>query len=219
MQKTVTALKIQKKNPGRVNVYLDGEFAFGLSRIVAAWLRIEQVLSEEDIHHLQEREIKEAASQAAQRLLGYKPRSAEELRQRLRRKGFAEAVVDETVARLRENGQLDDRQFAADWVENQSVFRPRGRRLLKYELHHKGVDESSIQQALETASSEEDLAYQAASRKARLLSGLEKQEYRRKLIEFLARRGFSYGTAAQVTARMWNEIHQTGAAPEDEVGS
>ena len=38
LMKKITALTVQKKNPNRVNVHLDGEFAFGLARIVAAWL-------------------------------------------------------------------------------------------------------------------------------------------------------------------------------------
>ena len=48
----ITGLKLQKRNNDRVNVYLDGEFAFGLSRIVAAWLRTGQELSDEKIAEL-----------------------------------------------------------------------------------------------------------------------------------------------------------------------
>ena len=40
MSGLITALKVQEHNTGRVNVYLDGEFAFGLSRITAAWLKV-----------------------------------------------------------------------------------------------------------------------------------------------------------------------------------
>ena len=36
MSGTVSGLEIQKKNKERVNVYLDGEFAFGLSLLEAA---------------------------------------------------------------------------------------------------------------------------------------------------------------------------------------
>ena len=38
--KKITAIVAQKKKRNRVNIYLDGEFAFGLSRIVAAWLHV-----------------------------------------------------------------------------------------------------------------------------------------------------------------------------------
>ena len=42
----VTALKVQARNKNRVNVYLDGEFAFGLVKIEAVRLRLGQELSE-----------------------------------------------------------------------------------------------------------------------------------------------------------------------------
>jgi regulatory protein len=47
--KKITALEVQKKNPNRVNLHLDGEFAFGLARITAAWLKVGDVLSDEKI--------------------------------------------------------------------------------------------------------------------------------------------------------------------------
>ena len=52
MGKQITDLKAQKRNHQRVNVYLDGEYAFGLSRIVAAWLHVGQELSPEKIKEL-----------------------------------------------------------------------------------------------------------------------------------------------------------------------
>ena len=45
MGRKITALKAQKRNSQRINVYLDDEFAFGLSRFAAAWLQIGQELS------------------------------------------------------------------------------------------------------------------------------------------------------------------------------
>ena len=49
MDQKITALKAQKRNPNRINVYLDGIFAFGLARVVAAWLQVGQTLSDEKI--------------------------------------------------------------------------------------------------------------------------------------------------------------------------
>jgi regulatory protein len=45
--KKITAISVQKKNPNRVNIYLDGEFAFGVARITAAWLKNGDELSDE----------------------------------------------------------------------------------------------------------------------------------------------------------------------------
>ena len=83
MAKKITALKLQKRNKDRVNVYLDDEFAFGLSRIVAAWLRTGQELTEEKIAELQAQDNVEVALQRALNFLSYRPRSEEEVRRNL----------------------------------------------------------------------------------------------------------------------------------------
>ena len=84
----ITALKVQKKNPNRVSIYLDDEFAFGVSRIVAAWLQVGQILSDEKIASLQQAENQEAALQRALLLLSYRPHSEAEIRKKLSGAGF-----------------------------------------------------------------------------------------------------------------------------------
>ena len=65
MDHCITALKVQKKNPNRVSVYLDEGYAFGVSRIVGAWLQIGQILSDEKIAVLQQQDGPEWASVVA----------------------------------------------------------------------------------------------------------------------------------------------------------
>src|SRR5258706_9029664 len=44
-----------RANPNRLNLYLDGEYAFGVARIVAAWLKVGLELDEKKIEQLQVR--------------------------------------------------------------------------------------------------------------------------------------------------------------------
>src|SRR5262245_14647340 len=81
----VTAIEIQKRSPNRVNVYLDGEFAFGLARIVAAWLKVGQDLDEKKIEQLQAEDARERALQQAILFLSYRVRSESEIRRNLRK--------------------------------------------------------------------------------------------------------------------------------------
>jgi len=81
MAKKITGLKLQKRNKNRVNVYLDGEFAFGLSRIVAAWLHTGQELSDEKIAELLSKDDVEIALQRALNFLSYRARSEKEVKQ------------------------------------------------------------------------------------------------------------------------------------------
>lgn len=214
MDRTITALKAQKRNPNRVSVYLDGEYAFGLARIVAAWLSVGQELSESKIQSLQSQDAQEVAFQRALRFLSYRPRAVNEVEKKLSEHGFDEQEIETVVTRLKEGGLLDDEQFARMWVENRSSFRPRGRRVLTMELRHKGVPEDSIQLALQETQSETNLAYQAALKQARRLNGLDWQGFREKLSAFLARRGFSYGTIAPVVRRVWAERENAESQPD-----
>jgi len=206
MERRVTALKAQKRNPNRINVYLDGEFAFGLARIVAAWLQVGQDLSEDKIASLQAQDTLEEAYQKALLLLGYRPRSESEIERRLNGQGFEEGAIAHVLERLRQNGLVGDAVFAQSWAENRSEFRPRGRRLVAMELRQKGVSEEAIQTALTQMADEDTLAYQAASRHARRWAGLEWPVFRQRLSAYLGRRGFAYETFAPLVRQVWEEV-------------
>ena len=202
---TVTALKVQKRNPQRVNVYLDGEFAFGLARITAAWLHIGQELSAEKIAQMQAEDAREVGYQQALRLLSYRPRASAEVRRNLEKHAMPAEVIEDVLARLQRAGLLNDSRFAQAWVDNRSEFRPRGRRALAVEMRQRGLDDESIQQALAEVD-EEALADQAASKQSRRLAGLDETAFKHKLSGFLARRGFGYAVIRDTVDRHWNKI-------------
>jgi regulatory protein len=207
MDRTVTALTAQKKNPNRINVFLDGEFAFGLSRIVAAWLRIGELLTDEKIARLQEQDSLEIATQRAIDLLSYRPRAEAEIRKRLSDSGFGSGEIEEVLGRLRQAGLVSDESFARAWADNRAAFRPRSHRMVAAELRQKGVADETIEQALSELPADGDLAYQTAERYARRLDGLEWEDFRKKLGGHLGRKGYGYEVVAEVTRRIWNEIH------------
>lgn len=207
--KKITAISVQKKTPNRVNIHLDGEFAFGVARITAAWLKIGDELSDEKIASLLSEDARERAYQQAMLLLSYRARSEKEIRQNLHKHEYPEDVVETTVERLRGAGLVNDDEFAQAWVENRSTFRPRSRRALAMELRQKGLNDEIVQAAV-SAVDEETLAYEAAQKRLGRLKGLEWNDFRKKLSEFLARRGFPYSIIAPVVTRAWSETHPTG---------
>jgi len=213
--KKITALVVQKRNPNRVNVHLDGEYAFGLARIVAVWLRVGQELDEEKLKRLQVEDARERAVQQALLFLSYRARSESEIRQNLRKHEMPEEVIEETLARLRQDGLANDGQFAQAWVENRSTFRPRSRRMLAMELRQKGLNDEAVSSALEDVD-DEPLAYEAAKKRAPRLKALEWADFRKKLSEFLARRGFSYSVIAPVVTRIWNDLQKDEKPYEEE---
>src|SRR4030065_1624504 len=181
----VTALKVQKHHPNRVNVYLNNEFSFGLSRITAAWLQVGQELSPSKIAKLQADDAREVAYLQALRFLDYRPRSRAEVRRNLEKRAVPTDVINDVFKRLERSGLVNDERFAKDWVDNRSEFRPRSRRALAYELHKRGLGDTSIEKALEGLN-EETMAYQAAIKKDRRNENRPLRDFHNKLGRFLA---------------------------------
>ncbi|MRR30375.1 regulatory protein RecX [bacterium] len=214
MEREITGIKAQKKNPDRVSIYLDGEYGFGLSRIVAAWLQIGQRLDDKKIESLLASDASEVAYNKALRLINLKPRTEKELRLKLISGGFTGGQCDSVLQRLREAGLVADDRYARQWVENRNEMHPRSRRLISLELRQKGVADEVIEQVLEDSSADEDLALKAATQYARKLTITDGMKFRARLSAFLARRGFSYGTIAPIVRSVWEAVQSENTHPE-----
>jgi len=188
-----------------MNIYLDGEFAFGLSSILAAWLTEGQELSEEKVVTLQTEDELEITYQKALHYLGYRPRSSSEVRQNLLKRGVSDELVEKTITRLRQAGLVNDQEFARAWIENRNTFQPRSKSALRFELHRKGLSDELVQPVLDELVDDQPLALEAGRKYSHRLTGLAWPEFRMKLSGFLARRGFSYGTLTPIVSEIWKE--------------
>lgn len=204
--KKVTAIREGRRGK-RVNVFLDGKFAFSLETEVAVreGLGVGQELSEGDIEALTGADLFQRCLNAALRYLGYRPRSEAELRQRLRRRGFNGGNVEATLDKLKEQGLVNDLAFAEFWKDTRQSFSPRSQWLTRAELRQKGVAEDIIDRVVADVD-DEDSAYRAAASKARSLPKTDYQSFRRRLGEYLKRRGFGYGVINHTVQQVWQEM-------------
>ena len=203
----ITALTTQKRNAERINVFLDGQFAFGLAAAAATGLRTGQVLSEQDISDLQQKDDFQKARKSAVHLISRRPCSVEEVRRNLRKKSFDDLLIDQVLDQLIAVELLDDAAFAAYWVEQREAFKPRSRLALRQELHQKGVQRVVIDTALEQVD-EVSAARQVAEKQARQWTLLSKDEYRIKLGRFLQRRGFPYDVIVDTINATWQALNE-----------
>lgn len=216
MMKRVTSVEQQAKlGSKRLNIFLDGKYAFSLVEDLAARLRPGDYLSDEEIAELQTQDDIQQVYEAALNLLSYRPRSVSELKGRLERKGHDPEMIEEVLAKLERQGIIGDELFARFWVENRQAHSPRGGRMLRMELRYKGVDRETIEEALPDEAEEDQAALKVARAKVRSLKGLEWLEFRRRLGDYLARRGFSYETAREITKQVWAEEQGASAGEED----
>lgn len=146
------------------------------------------------------------AREIALRQLTVRQRTRAELQAALKRKNVPDEAAREVLDRFTEVGLLDDAAFARDWVAA-GARRMRGRRVLVQELSAKGVAPELIDAALAVTDPSADLevALEFAQRKARRLSGLDRQVRYRRLSAALQRRGFAGGVIAQVVRQVLDE--------------
>lgn len=140
-------------------------------------------------------------------LLSFRARSECELERRLLRAGHAPSAAESALLRCRELGYLDDRAFALAHVRDRLRLRPKGRRALRSELFRKGVDgdlaEAAIDEAFaESGLDETDLARRLAGKRVNALEGIEAGTARRRLMGYLARRGFPPPVVRAVVAEV-----------------
>lgn len=205
----VTLLERQKKNSERVNVFLDGEFAFGLNIMDALQLKKGQELDEQSVAELQHKDSIVKAIDVAVNLLSYRPRSKNEIRQKLRKKDYEEIVIETAIERMVTRGYLDDQAFARFWIESRNRSKPRGKRALSYELRNKGVSDAIIRELLEELVDESSGAYEAAQKRIRRMRGKTQYEFKRKVGAFLQRRGFNYEAVNQALETIIEELQES----------
>ncbi len=203
----ITRLVASKGRPKKVKVYLDGKYAFSLEAAVAleARLHTRQELSQPKIDRLEHENRLKRALAAAGRLLSFRPRSERELKLKLTQKGFDAATVAASLKYLKEHGLVDDAAFARYWAENRTTFSPRSQRLVQLELRQKGVT-AEVAEEMSGEVDDEAAAYAAGAKRASRLDISDYEEFRRRLGEYLRRRGFGYDVINRSVKRLWQEI-------------
>lgn len=209
MENVITRVEQQKNNPQRVNIFINDEFAFPLSRVNAAWLKPGQTLSEQKIKDLIDADNKEKALSLALRFLSFKPRTRYEVEQKLIKSGVLKTDILYVIDRLMETELINDMRFAQDWVEIRSQSKPRSRRIVKMELKAKRIPEDVIEDVLQTIQPDVQSAEKAAVTYSKRLSGVQFDVFRKRMNGFLLRRGFSWDVISQVTQDVWKKVNQT----------
>lgn len=142
---------------------------------------------------------------AALRLLTARSRTVSDMRERLGRR-FSREAVEQTLARLLEEGLLDDAEFAQQWRQSRERRKPRSRSMIELELKQKGIAEDVIVDTLEDYDSL-DAAYRSATRYAARLATADRPTFDRRVGAYLNRRGFDPSVTKQTLQRLRDELN------------
>jgi regulatory protein len=208
-EKIVTKIESQKRNPKRRSIFIDGKFAFGLDEEVLYKLGVKKgdSLTEQQIQRITKEERKKEAKDVALKILSFRRRTEKQVKDKLQKKGFDEKTIKATIDKLKEFDLINDIEFATAWVKDRLAFKPRGKKLLKQELWKKGIKKEIIEQVTEELCQNEDKsALELLEKIKKRYKDLEEKAAKRRMFNFLLRRGFSYEVARQVLAQLTQSL-------------
>ena len=200
----ITKISAQK-NTERLNIYLDGVFAFGIRQELLGDydLHVGKELKKNEIARInKEDEIKRCLDKAY-RYLFYRPRSEKEVTDKLLEK-YPEKTVAAALKKLKEYKYVDDRAFIKFWLDSRA--NSRGPALLRLELIQKGIPKTLIEESLSSINKEaliEDALKLVRGKKK--YRDLDANDLYKKVAPFLSRRGYSYDVIKIVLKSMKSE--------------
>jgi regulatory protein len=193
--RVIGAVVPDPRRAGSVRILVQGRPLFTIPREIAEQERLEpgMPLGESLLARLGHAADEEAAFRTALRYLERRPFAARDLARRLVLKGHPPLAAEAARARAERMGLLDDARFTLHYVQTRAV-RGRGPLRLRRDLAVLGVERGLVDQVLaEAFGSDGGEAAQAdavARRRLMQLRGLPRPVQRRRLLAFLARRGF-----------------------------
>jgi regulatory protein len=211
----VSQISEQKRRPNRRNVFLDGVFAFGCNvNVIAKFrLRVGQQLTADEVQQIQLGAVKQECFDAAIRFIESRLHSRAELRRKLARREYGDAVLDATLDDLARLGYVNDARFAHTKALSAAQHKHHGRRRAMVELFKAGVVGETARRAVEEvyeATDSTGIARALAMKQRPRLLKLDGIVARRRLIGMLLRRGFDYDLIRPVV----DEVLGQEAIPE-----
>lgn len=198
---TLTRLERQKRLRHRINLYLDGAYAFSIleETAIRAGLRVGDTFDERSLEELRSSAESDMAREKALALLQRRPHSSRELQQKLRGRKFSAEAITSAIERLVASGLVSDEAFARAFTHDALLRRPSGRIVLEQALRAKGVRgelaRDIVRESLD-GPREQEFAILAARKAARRRSGrsvgVDQQREILRVTRLLVRRGFSW---------------------------
>jgi regulatory protein len=213
---TVVNLKRKKRTKEWYLIYLnDGrEILSYIDFIVKFKVKVGKQLTEEQIKEMKSESEVILAKEIAYRFISYKPRTLKEVSDKLKAKGFQSDLVSKVVEELKNYGFINDLEYARNFVLNKSRSKTLGALALRRELLSKGISSEIVDEVLserENLIDEFEIALDLAQGKLKQIKSLKKRkrgrdEYKRRIYEFLLRRGFKFETINRVMREVFDDF-------------
>lgn len=201
-RKKITRIEKPYQHKERYHIYVDGEYFLSVHEDILVKYRLHKgmEIDESEIQQWLEAEEYNKVKQMALRYLSYKPRTTQEVKMYLNRKGCEGDTIEQVIDEMEKNGFLNDLEFAKAWVNERQRHKGYGKRRLKQELLKKGMDPAVVDEVLIHIEEEDErqLAISIAERRYLRLCHESWPRIERRLGNYLLRQGFSMGMVYEV---------------------
>lgn len=188
----ITAIKQQQRQSHRYSFFVDGRYSFSLSEAVFLEHRLHtgQELDARELKQLKELSGQDKLYGLALHYISLRPRSIWEMETYLSRKKATTTEAQEILNKLTALGLLDDLNFARSWIQQRRLLKSVSKRRLVQELHQKHIADDLVDEVMNEDQTDELEVLQALITRRRQQTKYQNND---KLMQYLARQGFSYG--------------------------
>ncbi|EKQ56244.1 MAG: hypothetical protein A370_02135 [Clostridium sp. Maddingley MBC34-26] len=188
-------MEIQKRNKERVNLFLDGEYAFSISAelVYKEGLKLNNDIDSDKLKALAEKDSMARCKEAGLRIIERTYKTEKELREKLKLKGYEDNAVDYCIDFLKKYNYINDTNYSKAFINDK--LNSMGSQKIRYALIQKGISREIIDEELTNLSTENEkiVAFNIGKKKYNSIIKNETDEYKisGKLYRYLISKGYS----------------------------
>lgn len=198
----ITKIEIQKRNKERVNIYLDGEYAFSINAelVYKENLKVKDEVDIDKLKSVADKESYIRCKNSAIKIIERSYKTEKEVIDKLRLKGYEDKHIDSSIKFLKEYNFLNDNYYAEAFVRDR--LNTKGSQRIKQDLMRKGISKDIIEEKISDIdkNAEKDVARKLAEKKIGIIKKSENDIYKisGKLYRFLISKGYTYDIVKEV---------------------
>ena len=127
--------------------------------------------------------------------------------QRLQNKGFESAMIQQIIQKLEREGVLNDQKMIHETIQYAIHGKRLGRNGIRFAFKTRAITQTMIEEKLKIYSkeAESDLAEMLGRERWEKLSPIETERKKKRVYDFLVRKGFNYDLSRSVIETIGNE--------------
>jgi len=206
----ITKLEIQKNNKEKINVHIDGKYSFSVTSNTALDYKLKENMdiSEAVIEEIKEKDLPKLAVLHAINILSYASKTEQELKIKLKQKGYDEHAIEYAIEKIKKYGYIDDESYVESFIKNKAIPNGWGEQKILVALIKKGIDKDIIRDKLNNLYSDEEKIeniMEIAEKQLRKIKDTDKNKRKQKLYRYLLSKGYSYDLISSTINKLIND--------------